>query len=287
MDKLSFYPDIKKNPRSDSGYGSVADFRKQNKNESTVFKCGKCWITSIGIICIFIGIFLSSCALYVKYAYASYYSLEKMLPHGAIWSLFGFGIALALCAVVLILAACNYQKGICKVILLIFSVTLMVLSLAEILSGVFFVCLLNIPPTANNTIFSDLVQIRQMTVDDIFHECCPYTGNYSLADSICEWPYHSESVEKECDKSGYSGRTSSLNTSIYSCVCREGKDWYGRYITMFFSEKFIWVGGSAIALAVLSLISLIFSCVLLCKKHVRRMDNNLYHDTDFDATHMN
>ena len=38
-----------------------------------------------------------------------------MLPHGAIWSLFGFGIALALCAVVLILAACNYKTGICKV----------------------------------------------------------------------------------------------------------------------------------------------------------------------------
>ena len=192
----------------------------------------------------------------------------------------------------------------------------MLLSLAEILSGVFFICLLNIPPGVNNTIFSDLFQIRQMAVDDIFHECCPYTGNYSLADSICKWPDISESVEKECDKSGvwafaspspnllvpdsfhstsltltadlgYSGRTSSLNTSIYSCVCREGKDWYGKYITMFFSEKFIWVGGLTIALAVVSLISLIFSCVLLCKKHVRRMDNNLYHDTDFDATHMN
>lgn len=288
------YPDLENNRKSDSGYGSTLDsakkFQKRKNGEGAVFECSKCWITSIAIICILVGIFISGCALYTKYAYAHYSLLEKMLPHGAIWCLFGFGVTLALCAIVLIVAAVNYKKCICKVILLIFSIILMVLCAAEIISGSVFIYFLNSAKlehsSGDNFISSDLFHLRQTAVDDTFHECCPYTGNYSTT-SICKWPDLSADVDKECDKAGYSGHATSLN--IYNCVCHKGKEWYGKYLGMFFSEKFMWVGGLTIAFTVPSLIALICSCVLLCKKHTQkqRMDNNLYHDTDFDSTHMN
>lgn len=286
------YPDLKDDRNPVSDYGSTPlppkYFGKPQKIEGTVLKCSKWWIAGIGIVCVLVGIFVSICALYTKFAYANYSLLEKMLPHGAIWCLFGFGVTLALCAIVLIVASCNYTSCVCKVVLLFFSIILMLLCVAEILSGsvfLFFLSSSQLDPPRGNSISARLFDLRQTAVDATFHECCPYTGNYSTAQNICKWPDASTGVEKECQKSGYEGHSTSLN--IYNCVCHKGKDWYGKYLGIFFAEKFMWVGGVTIALAVPSLIALIFSCILLCKRHVRGMDNNLYHDRDFDSTNMN
>jgi len=272
-----------------SGYGSTVsagkDFRQHKGKESAVLKCSKCWITAIGIICILLGIFIVVCALYSKYAYANFALLEKMLPHGTIWCLLAFGVALSICAIVLIAAACNYKRCICKVVLLIFSIILMVLCVAEILSGGVFIYFLNKSQSpTDNALAAEIFHLRDVAVNATYHECCPYTGNYTLVQEVCKWPDASATVQEECRKSGYSGHSTSLN--IYNCVCHKGAKWYGVYLAKFFAEKFLWVGGLTIALAIPSLIALVCSCVLLCKKH-KGLDNNLYHDTDFDSAHMN
>ena len=81
----------------------------------------------------------------------------------------------------------------------------MVLCAAEIISGSVFIYFLNSAKlehsSGDNFISSDLFHLRQTAVDDTFHECCPYTGNYSTT-SICKWPDLSADVDKECDKAG-------------------------------------------------------------------------------------
>ena len=92
----------------------------------------------------------------------------------------------------------------------------MLLCVAEILTGSVFVYFLNTSElghsSGNNIISSDLFNLRETAVGDAFRQCCPYMGNYSLADSICKWPDASARVREECSKAGACATISRSNS---------------------------------------------------------------------------
>lgn len=272
------------------GYGSYAD-QKPEKVEGAGIKCSKCWIAVVGFLSALIGFAISGTALYARFGYSHWNVFSIFMPENVIWTTFAFGVILAVCGIVVVIAALKYQNKCYKVVLVVFSVVLILLCLAEIAGGIIFVVFLtgntlsDVPE--GDIVHKNMIDYRNQVVNKTYDLCChvlhpPYT-NETVVDEICLWPKLSKNVQSQCAKAGYSGYKTS--TSIYNCVCKEDVAWYGKQLGGFFSERFMWVGGLGIGLAIVTLVAVICSCVLICKRQYGFQTK--YANRGFDSSHMN
>lgn len=238
--------------------------QEKKPEESCCILGAKIWISIIGTLNLILGILVFAFALYAKYGYKDYAQLSSTLPDGGIWMIFGFGILLALCSIVLICAAQNYGKWCNKIILFIFSLVLMLLLILEIVSGGVLAWALGVialpQSEVSNAVTDRIIQARDAAVNATWAECCidntpPYDiVNITKIDSVCLWPDSAEAVKKACG-----------STNVQVCVCKSANT-YGAYLGLFVKSQLMWVSIVVIVLAVLLLGGLICTCVLLCAK---------------------
>lgn len=259
-------------------YQSTATTTQTNKNgkNQEATKDANCcilgariWVSIIGILAAVVGLFVCAAALYAKFGYEGYARLSETLPVGGIWMALGFGVTLLLCSIILILAACLYEKPGFKCILSVFAIILTVLLIMEVISASVLVWGLGIIAMPKNQIgeaaADQLLKARNVTVYSTWHECCiENTPPYDLqnitakVDSACLWPKAAAAVKEHCG-----------TENVLVCVCKDATQ-YGADFGLFLQSKLTWVGGVTIALALLLLIGLIATCVLICAKKSRK-----------------
>lgn len=221
------------------------------------------WVTIIGLLTLIIGLFVAGIALYAKFAYANYTELSASLPDGGIWMIFGFGVVLAACSVVLLLSAKFYTTKGFKCILGVFALVLTLLLLVEIAaSGVLIwgLGVIALPKNeVGNAITDRLLEARAKAVNATFSQCClgpnkpPYNFNNitSKIDAVCLWPDSAPAVKTSCG-----------GVNVLVCVC-ESATRYGASFGLFLQSNLVWVAVVTIVFAVLLLFGLIATCVLI------------------------
>jgi len=287
------YPDLEEDDKSQnlSGAGQTTyqsttvtqtqKGKEKKKAAPTDDNCcilgAKIWVSIIGILCAVLGLFVIIVSLYAKYGYADYAALSKTLPVGGIWMIFGFGLTLLLCSIILILSACCYNNGCFKAILFVFAIVLTILLIMEVVSASILLWGLDILAMPKNqigeTTADELLKFRNMTVYSTWEQCCidntpPYNfGNVtSKVDSVCLWPKDSDAVKASCG-----------SENVLVCVCKDATT-YGADFGIFLQSRLMWVGGVTIVLALLLLIGLIATCVLICARKKRA--ESLYNPDD-------
>lgn len=269
------YPDLDDPKKTENlSGGSTTNYQATNstttttttskpKKDNCCVRSAKIWITLIGGLNLILGVFVAASALYAKFAYAGYEHLSEILPDGGIWMIFGFGIVLALCSVVLLFATCCYTNAFFKTILVIFAIILSVVLIIEVISAAVLVWGLGVialPKSSVADAASDrLLDIRQKTINGTFTECCelnspPYNMlNISNAvETACLWPNSAAVVKEACG-----------SENVLVCVCKDSVA-YGSYFGLFMQSKLLWVGVVTILFALLVLFALIATCALIC-----------------------
>jgi len=219
-------------------------------------------VTIIGLITFLLGLFFVITSLYAKFGPTTDYEhLNTALPStGGIWMIFGFGLTLTICSVVLMLSACLYKVKFFKVVLVVFAIILSVLLILEIVSAGVTLWGLNVISLPNNkateAAANQLLAARNKTVYATYYECCveykpPYQNMTIGIPSACKWPEDSAVVKEDCG-----------NQNVFDCVCADSAT-YGGYIGKFLSSKVLWVGVVTIVFAILLMIGLIATCVLV------------------------
>merc|ERR1712187_162544 len=213
-------------------------------------------------------------SLYAKFAYAEYDKLSDSLPVGGIWMIFGFGIVLAVCSIVLLLAKCHFDKPCFKMVLVVFSIILSVLLILEVVSGFVMVWGLGVvalPKSEVTDAAADrLLDARATAINGTYTECCiqntpPYDfGNLTnKIDSACLWPEKAEAVIQKCG-----------NQNVLECVCKDSTA-YGAYFGLFLQSGLLWIAIVTIIFALLLLFALIATCVLIWAK--KKNSSAMYH----------
>jgi hypothetical protein len=248
--------------------------KKEQEKDNCCVAGAKFWISVIGALNLLLGLFVAGCSLYAKFGYNDYAELSKALPDGGIWMIFGFGIVLALCSIVLLLAKCHFDKPCFKMVLVVFAIILSVLLVMEIVSGIVMVWGLGIialpKSSVSDTAANSLLIARNKAVNGTYYECCvdntpPYNfGNVTSAiDSACLWPDKAEVVKQACG-----------DQNVLECVCKDSAA-YGGYFGLFLRSRLLWVGVVTILFAVLLLFALIATCVLIWAK--KKKSSAMYH----------
>lgn len=239
--------------------------KKDKKNQSQNQCCilgSRIWVTIIGLITFLLGLFFVITSLFAKFGSTTGYEhLNTALPStGGIWMIFGFGLTLTICSVVLMLSACLYKVKFFKVVLVVFAIILSVLLILEIVSAGVTLWGLNVISLPHNTATeaaaNQLLAARNKTVYATYYECCveykpPYQNMTIGIPSACKWPEDSAVVKEDCG-----------SKNVFDCVCADSAT-YGGYIGKFLSSKVLWVGVVTIVFAILLMIGLIATCVLV------------------------
>jgi len=236
-------------------------------------------VTIVGIFTFLLGLFFVIASLSAKFGTSSYEHLNTALPEAGstgIWMIFGFGLTLTICSVVLVLSACLYNKGgIFKVVLVIFALILSVLLILEIASAGVLLWGLNVislpDNTATETAANQLLKARNKTVYATYYECCveykpPYQNMSIGIPSACKWPKDSSVVKEGCG-----------SQNVYDCVCADSAT-YGGYVGKFLASKVLWVGAVTIVFAILLMIGLVATCVLVFCDEKRNQRKEHYTD---------
>lgn len=238
--------------------------KQQEKDKKAGEKCcilgAKIWVTIIGVLNFLLGLFFVIASLSAKFGPSDYEHLNTALPTtGGIWMIFGFGLTLAICSVVLILAVRFYDIPIFKVILFVFAVILSILLILEVASAGVMMWGLNVVSLPENSATeaaaTNLLSARNKTVYATYYECCiQYKPPYNMTGGIpdaCKWPEKAAVVTEGCG-----------SQNVFDCVCEDSAV-YGSYIGKFLASKVLWVGVVTIVFAILLMIGLIATCVLL------------------------
>jgi len=257
--------------------GKKKDAKKQaQKGEKNQKKCGiigaQIWVSIVGVLTFLLGLFFVLASVSAKFGPTEYEHLNTALPStGGVWMIFGFGLTLSVCSVVLILAACFFDKGIFKTILVVFAVILSLLLVLEVASAGVMLWGLNVISLPDNAATeaaaTRLLEARNKTVYATYYECCveytpPYQNMTIGIPSACKWPENSDVVKEGCG-----------SQNVFECVCEDSAT-YGSYIGKFLSSKVLWVGVVTIVFAILLLIGLITTCALVC--HDEKKTSKLY-----------
>lgn len=248
----------------------------QKEKDNCCLAGAKFWISLIGALNLILGLFVTAISLYAKFAYAGYDKLSASLPDGGIWMIFGFGIVLSLCSIVLLLAKCHFDKPCFKMVLVVFAIILTVLLIMEIVSGFVMVWGLGIialPKESSEVAdaFADrLLDARAKATNGTYAECCidntpPYdfVNLTNKIDSACLWPEKAQAVIDACG-----------SQNVLECVCKDATA-YGSFFGMFLRSGLLWVAIVTILFAVLLLAALIATCVLICAK--KKKSSAMYH----------
>lgn len=242
---------------------------EEKETEKCCFLAAKLWISIIGILNLVLGLFLVSISLYAKFAYVGYADLSEMLPTGGIWMIFGFGLVLAFCSIMLICSACFYQNPCFKTILVVFAIILVILLVLEVASAAVVVWGLGVvalPKSQVTDAAADrLLDARAAAVNSTWTECCivntpPYNvGNISkVVDSACLWPKASDAVQQACG-----------TKNVFECVCASSTA-YGSFFGIMLQSRLLWVGIVTIIFAILLLVGIISTCVLIFAKRKKK-----------------
>lgn len=261
--------------QSTTSSGDVKKKKKQQDNDAENEKdncCvsgARCWITLIGGLNLLLGLFVAICSLYAKFFYPEYESMSAALPEGGIWMILGFGVVLAVCSVVLLLATCMYEKPGFKLILVIFAIILAILLFLEIVSGgvmVWGLGVISLPQSDIGDAAADrILDARSLAINATFTECCiknvpPYNSvvNMTKIDPVCLWPQSSPAIMEACK-----------GQDVTVCVCKDPTV-YGSYFGLLLKSSLTWVGIVTITFAVMLLIGLISTCVLIWAKNKKK-----------------
>jgi len=249
---------------------------QQEEKDNCCLAGAKFWISLIGALNLLLGLFVAAISLYAKFAYADYDKLSESLPAGGIWMIFGFGVVLALCSIVLLLAKCNFDKACFKMVLVVFAIILTVLLIMEIVSGFVMVWGLGIialPKSSSevaDAAADRLLDARAKAINGTYYECCiqntpPYNfGNLTnKIDSACLWPEKAQAVVDACG-----------GQNVLECVCKDSTA-YGSYFGLFVQSGLLWVAIVTILFAILLLAALISTCVLICAN--KKKSSAMYH----------
>jgi len=252
---------------------------QQEEKDNCCLAGAKFWISLIGALNLLLGLFVAGISMYAKFAYADYDKLSESLPSGGIWMIFGFGVVLALCSIVLLLAKCNFDKACFKMVLVVFAIILTVLLIMEIVSGFVMVWGLGIialPKTSSevaDAAADRLLDARAKAINGTYYECCiqntpPYNfGNLTnKIDSACLWPEKAQAVVDACG-----------SQNVLECVCKDATA-YGSYFGVFVQSGLLWVAIVTILFAILLLAALISTCVLIWAK--KKKSSAMYHSQE-------
>lgn len=237
---------------------------EQKEKDNCCLAGAKFWISLIGALNLLLGLFVAAISLYAKFAYADYDKLSSSLPVGGIWMIFGFGIVLALCSIVLLLAKCHFDKPCFKMVLVVFAIILTVLLIMEIVSGFVMVWGLGIialPKSSSevaDAAADRLLDARAKAINGTYQECCientpPYNfvNLTNKIDSACLWPDKAQAVIEACG-----------DQNVLECVCKDATA-YGSYFGIFLRSGLLWVAIVTILFAILLLAAIISTCVLI------------------------
>lgn len=249
---------------------------QQEEKDNCCLAGAKFWISLIGALNLLLGLFVAAISMYAKFAYAGYDQLSASLPSGGIWMIFGFGVVLALCSIVLLLAKCNFDKACFKMVLVVFAIILTVLLIMEIVSGFVMVWglgILALPKSSSevaDAAADRLLDARAKAINGTYYECCiqntpPYNfGNFTnKIDSACLWPEKAQAVVDACG-----------SQNVLECVCKDATA-YGSYFGIFVQSGLLWVAIVTILFAILLLAALISTCVLIWAK--KKKSSAMYH----------
>jgi len=269
------YPDIDDNNAPNSGapnYQATGknqkDGKKKQANDGSC--CGlaaKIWVTIIGLLTLLLGVFVAAISLYAKFGYGKYEDIIESLPSGGIWMIFSFGIILAICSILLVIAAHKSDKGIFIMILVVFSIILTLLLLLEIAgAGVFIwgLGVISLPDNeVGNAISDRILEVRNEAAQVAYDECCPTIGNITTPNQVlpaCLWPEAATAVIASCNKEG---------KQVFDCVCGSVLT-YGSSFGLYLQSNLKWVAIVTIVFAVLLLFGLIATCTLICTKDKKK-----------------
>lgn len=252
------------------------------EKDNCVVGFAKCWLTIIGVSTMLFGLGLGAAAIYVKFFYADYGAFNQALTAlgaaGFVWGLLGFGVVLAVCALLLVVAGCCHDSPKCapifKTILIVFTILLSLLLIAEVVVGAaVFISLNNLsvaPVGQAGTVAQRAINdARTQAFNTTYVKCCqdntpPYNSTVIEVNDLCKWPELFPAGALESASAACPTATPASGVELEKCLCGDGAEQYGYVAGVFLSSNLSYIGIIAIVFAVLVLIALIAACVLIC-----------------------